>query len=126
MQDLSPSERRADILRNLQINRIVTAEALAEEYSVSKTTIYRDMRILSSEYEGIIPLQGHEGGYLCDYRYFPRQHILTAAFEDGLIQILPAVNGEMREMIRKLIDQYGSREALKRVSDTLSGSETRK
>ncbi|MBQ6173832.1 MAG: HTH domain-containing protein [Clostridia bacterium] len=75
MQDLSPSERRADILRNLQINRFVTAETLADEYGVSKATIYRDMLILFSDYEGIVPLQGHEGGYLCDYRYFPRQHI---------------------------------------------------
>ena len=126
MQELSQSERRADILRNLQIDRIVTAEALADEYGVSKGTIYRDMRILSSDYEGIVPLQGHEGGYLCDYRYFPRQHILTAAFEDGLIQILPAVNGKLQKMIRKLIDQYGSREALKRVNDILFGSKTRK
>ncbi len=121
MRDLSPSERRADILRNLQIDRIVTAEALADEYGVSKSTIYRDMRILSSDYEGIIPLQGREGGYLCDYRYFPRQHILTAAFEDGLIQMLPLFNGEMREMTKKLIDQYGSRDALNRVNDVLSG-----
>ncbi len=121
MKDLSPSERRADILRNLQIDRIVTAEALADEYGVSKSTIYRDMRILSSDYEGIIPLQGREGGYLCDYRYFPRQHILTAAFEDGLIQMLPLFNGEMREMTKKLIHQYGSRDALKRVNDVLSG-----
>ena len=119
MRDLSPTERREDILRTIQIRRIVTAEELADDYGVSKTTIYRDMRFLASVYDGIVPLRGHEGGYLCDYHSMPRQHILPMKFEDGLLNMLPVFNGEMREMALQLIDQYGSMAGRKRAENIL-------
>ena len=76
---MRPNERRRKILELLNLRRNDTMQHLAEEFGVSRMTIYRDFLTLAEEYP-VIHTIGRGGGislpdgyYLTDKNRLPRR-----------------------------------------------------
>ena len=76
---MQPNERRRKIIEILNLRRHDTMQNLANEFGVSRLTIYRDLLILEEDYP-LIRASGRAGGiafpdgYCANKRYLPHNH----------------------------------------------------
>lgn len=98
--------RRKEILRILTAGRRVRMRELAEEFHVSRRTIYNDILYLSAEYP-IRTRQGENGGIFLMDSYRPYADTLTKK-ELELLQILhDGADGGEKEILSGIIRKYG-------------------
>lgn len=72
---MRPSERRRKILELMNLRRYDTMQHLAEEFGVSRMTIYRDFLTLAEEYPFIHTFGRNGGISLPDGYYLSRKYL---------------------------------------------------
>ncbi|MBL7950389.1 MAG: YafY family transcriptional regulator [Flavobacteriales bacterium] len=141
--DIKRLSRLTAILTRLQTKRLVTAAELAQRFTVSERTIYRDIRALE---EAGVPVITEEGkGYLLMDHYrlppvtFTEQEAnaliaakqlvlkttdssLIARYAEAIDKITSVLDHSAKEKINLLVDrtQFKNIERIERTSDSLS------
>ena len=72
---MQPNERRRKIIEILNLRRHDTMQNLANEFGVSRLTIYRDLLILEEDYP-LIRVSGRTGGIAFPDGYYANKHYL--------------------------------------------------
>lgn len=99
------NERRQAIWHTLCRCRHVTISYLAAEYKISRTTIGKDIEILSLSYP-IVTSRGNGGGVGLAEWYEPGKMQLTPAQMDLLLRISKTLTGTDAYIMRSIISQF--------------------
>lgn len=101
----SAAERRMAILEALSDRRRDTLDNLAFEFNVSKSTIRRDLTVLSLSYP-ILAAQGNGGGvYVADGYYLGRKYLKTK--QEALLEKLKeGLSGEDLEVMQSILKSF--------------------
>ena len=98
----SALDRRQSILNAISDRRFETVENLATEFSVSKSTIRRDIEILSCS-APIYTVRGNGGGIRAMDGWYVSRRYLTSAQEMTLREILPGLQPEQQKAVQSIL-----------------------
>lgn len=101
-------ERRKAILSVLSERRKMTCQELAEEFSVSVRTIYRDIEEISLSHP-IVTTQGNGGCVSMMEGYYPDTIKMTLRQTDFLKGLMPGMSGDDLAVMESIIKQFGAR-----------------
>lgn len=102
---MRPNDRRRKILELMNLRRHETMQHLAEEFGVSRLTIYRDFLTLAEEYPFIHTL-GRGGGVSLPDGYYLSRKYLSAKQADVIRRNLDKVSVEDREIFRSILYDF--------------------
>jgi len=100
-----PNERRRKILGLLNLRRNDTMQHLAEEFGVSRMTIYRDLLVLAEEYP-IIHTMGRGGGISLPNGYYLSRKYLSPDQADALRRNLNNIAAQDREIFQSILNDF--------------------
>lgn len=114
-------ERRQGILDVLNSRRFDKIENLSNEFNVSRSTIKRDIEILSLTYP-ITTIQGNGGGVkMFDGCYLDRKHF-TQEQEMLLEKLLPSLNIDDQKTMIKILNTFAVSNKKRRVDTNVKDS----
>ena len=102
---MQPNERRRKIIEILNLRRHDTMQNLANEFGVSRLTIYRDLLILEEEYP-LIRVSGRTGGIAFPDGYYANKHYLSSRQADAIRRNLEVVRPEDRAIFQSILDDF--------------------
>lgn len=102
---MRPNERRRKILELLNLRRNDTMQHLAEEFGVSRMTIYRDFLVLAEEYPFIHTL-GRSGGISLPDGYYLSRKYLRPNQADAIRRNLDTVYVQDREIFQSILNDF--------------------
>ena len=102
---LTPSERRMEMLRYIRYRKEATYKELSEEFSVSLSTVWRDIVFLS-DYSQIYTRQGSKGGVVFSESYNMTKNCLSDEEESCLYKLSEKVSDKEKEIIIAIIKKF--------------------
>lgn len=102
---MRPNERRRKILELLNLRRHDTMQHLADEFGVSRLTIYRDLLILAEEYPFVHTIGRGGGVSLPDGYYLSRKYLKPDQVE-VIRRNLDSVSAKDREVFQSILDDF--------------------
>ena len=103
--EVRANERRQAIWHSLCRIRQMTVADLMAEYNASRSTIYRDLQILSLSYP-IVTMIGNGGGVKLADWYEPGKGQMTPSQTDLLLRISKTLTGPDAHIMQSIISQY--------------------
>ena len=100
------NERRQKILAVISNRRHDKIENLAFEFSVSRITMLRDIKVLSLEHNPIYAWPGKNGGVFMVEGCYSNSKYLTVAEKDLLIRLLDFLEPKDRTTMNKIITSF--------------------
>ena len=102
---MRPNTRRRKIIEILNLRRHDTMQNLAQEFGVSRLTIYRDFLILEEEYP-LIHTHGRAGGIALPDGYYLSQRYLSCRQAEAIRRNLEVVSTEDRVIFQSILDDF--------------------
>lgn len=102
---MRPNERRRKILELMNLRRYDTMQHLAEEFGVSRMTIYRDFLTLAAEYPFIHTI-GRSGGVSLPDGYYLSRKYLSPDQADAIRRNLNNVTAQDREIFQSILNDF--------------------
>lgn len=102
---MNPNERRKLIIERLSYRRKDTIPNLVKEFSVSRSTIKRDITILLEDYP-IISTHGKGGGVSLPVGYYITESHLTPKQAYALRKCLAVVSPELRPILESILTDF--------------------
>lgn len=102
---MRPNERRRKLLELMNLRRYDTMQHLAEEFGVSRMTIYRDFLTLAEEYPFIHTL-GRSGGVSLPEGYYLSRKYLRPDQVDAIRRNLDSVCHQDRAIFQSILDDF--------------------
>lgn len=102
---MRPNERRRKILDLLNLRRNDTMQHLAEEFGVSRMTIYRDFLALAEEYP-FIHTCGRSGGISLPDGYYLSRRYLKPEQAEAIQRNLERVSDEDRKIFQSILNDF--------------------
>ncbi|MGN0652122.1 MAG: HTH domain-containing protein [Gemmiger sp.] len=102
---MRPNERRRKIIEILNLRRHDTMQNLAQEFGVSRLTIYRDILTLEEEYP-LIHIHGRAGGIALPEGYRLSQRYLSPRQAEAIRRNLEVINPEDRKTFQSILDDF--------------------
>lgn len=102
---MQPNERRRKIIEILNLRRHDTMQNLANEFGVSRLTIYRDLLILEEDYP-FIRVSGRAGGVAFPDGYCANKQYLSPRQADAIRRNLEVVRPEDRAVFQSILDVF--------------------
>jgi hypothetical protein len=107
MSKLRANERREEIMRILESERVTKMSNLAAQFQVTRQTILTDIEILMASYP-IETVRGRYGHVKLQNGYASYKRILSEEQQDVLIEIFPKLDERQARVIRGLLLANGS------------------
>lgn len=105
---MNANERRADLIKFMEVQRKSTATQLADMFNVKERTIHRDIVIIAKDIP-IITIQGNGGGVKLEDWYHPHKNILSKQHSDLLERlVLQCDDTQQKKLIRQLLIEFGA------------------
>ena len=104
---MTAGERRAEILDILAEKRKITAPELTVKFGVSRRTIERDFAVLARSYP-IIPVQGHDGGYVVMNGEIIHRRVLKRNEEQLLKSLLPGLQPDQKVVMVGILKAFSN------------------
>ena len=102
---MRPNERRRKILELLNLRRNDTMQHLAEEFGVTRMTIYRDFLAHAEEYP-VIHTYGRTGGISLPEGYYLSRRYLSPEQADAIRRNLNNVTAQDREIFQSILNDF--------------------
>lgn len=102
---MRPNERRRKILELLNLRRNDTMQHLAEEFGVTRMTIYRDLLVLAEEYP-VIHTHGRTGGISLPDGYYLSKRYLSPEQAGAIRRNLNSVAPQDREIFQSILNDF--------------------
>ena len=102
---MQPNERRRKIIEILNLRRHDTMQNLANEFGVSRLTIYRDLLILEEDYP-LIRVSGRTGGIAFPDGYCANKQYLSPRQANAIRRNLEVVRPEDRTIFQSILDDF--------------------
>lgn len=102
---MRPNERRRKIIEILNLRRHDTMRNLAQEFGVSRLTIYRDILILEEEYP-VVHTYGRSGGIGLPDGYYLSKRYLSPRQAEAIRRNLEVVYSSDREIFQSILDDF--------------------
>ncbi len=102
---LSALERRQEILEALNLRRFETIDRLASEFHVSRSTIRRDIEVLSISFP-IYTKKGLHGGILIDPQFHLYRCYLTPKQEHLLRSLMMSLSDSDLHLMQSILDTF--------------------
>lgn len=102
---MRPNERRRKILELMNLRRYDTMQHLAEEFGVSRMTIYRDFLILAEEYP-FIHTPGRSGGISLPDGYYLSRRYLKPGQAEAIRRNLKLVSSDDRKIFQSILKDF--------------------
>lgn len=102
---MQPNERRRKIIDILNLRRHDTMQNLANEFGVSRLTIYRDLLILEEDYP-FIRVSGRAGGIAFPDGYCAYKQYLSPRQADAIRRNLEVVRPEDKATFQSILDDF--------------------
>lgn len=102
---MQPNDRRRKILELMNLRRHETMQHLAEEFGVSRLTIYRDFLTFAEEYP-FIHTFGRGGGVSLPDGYYLSRNYLSPNQADAIRRNLDKVSSEDREIFQSILYNF--------------------
>lgn len=99
------AERRQKILKFLSDRRKVKLSSLMDEFNVSRSTIKRDIQILSCS-APIFTVQGKGGGVYVPNGWYINRIYLNSIQEALLIELLSCLSADEQTIIQSILDTF--------------------
>lgn len=101
---MQPNERRRRIIEILNLRRQDTMQNLANEFGVSRLTIYRDLLVLEESY----PLLSHTwtGGVALPKGYYLNTQHLTPIQAEAIRRNLDVVSPQDRAIFQSILNDF--------------------
>ena len=103
----SPSERRAEILRILSVERQTKIVRLARYFGVTERTIYTDLEMLTSDCPFEIK-RGRYGGVVVPDNWRLCNRVLAREHESVLIELMDKADDHQKSVLIGLLAAFGS------------------
>ncbi len=105
---MSPSNRQAEIVRDLRVKNDITESYFAAKFDVCKKTIRRDVAELIANHFPIITVPGRGGGIRLTETINPHRDIFTIEQNEGLAEMYAeTTNPKHRALIVELLKTFG-------------------
>lgn len=104
---MKATERRQALLEHLCEVRQSTLENLAFEFSVSISTIRRDVLELSLSYPVYTVCGKYDGGVYIANDYFLGKQYLSEKQRNVLESLLPTVDDDQRKVLLSIVSKFG-------------------
>jgi len=114
MSKLRANERRAEIMRILECERVAKMTNLAARFKVSRQTILTDIEILMASYP-IETIRGRYGHVKLQEGYALYQSFLSQEVQDALLRNLGKFDEPDARLIVGLLRAHGSKHNLVRI-----------
>lgn len=101
----SALERRQEILERLSDRRQDTIENLMAEFGVSRSTIKRDIEVISCS-APIYTIQGNGGGIRVADGYYVGRRYLKSEQEELLKRLLPGLQPEDQKLMEGILSAF--------------------
>ncbi len=101
------TERRRKILELLSLKRKVKLANLMEEFHVSRSTIKRDIEILSCS-APIFTVQGNGGGVYVSKGWYINRVYLTQCQEALLLELIVDLEIDKRAVMQSILDTFAA------------------
>ena len=103
--DMTPWERRQELLETLCLRRFDTAGNLAHEFNVCRATIRRDIEILTCSYPLEVTPGGHGGVKVADWFHLDRRSLNSDEIT-FLRRVGEQLTASDREKLNRIITQF--------------------
>ena len=101
----STTERRQQILEYISDNRIVTLQNIMDEFSISRSTVKRDIQILSCSHPIYTQKGGAGGVYAMEGWYLSRRYLHDDQ-EALLRSLLPGLQPEQAKTMEAILTAF--------------------
>ena len=102
---MQPNERRRRIIEILNLRRQDTMQNLANEFGVSRLTIYRDLLVLEESYR-LRDIHGRAGGVALPKGYYLNTQHLTPIQAEAIRRNLDVVSPQDRAIFQSILNDF--------------------
>ena len=102
---MQPNERRRRIIEMLNLRRQDTMQNLANEFGVSRLTIYRDLLVLEESYP-LRHIHGRAGGVALAKGYYLNTQHLTPIQAEAIRRNLDVVSPQDRAIFQSILNDF--------------------